>query len=194
MDNSNINTDTTIPVTCDLSHVPQLHETTEQRNARMRCFAIRSSACSCIGPCTIGDREIGWGRQANRPWDVNGVQTPRTSDPHYDAYYQRFNPTKFDPDAWVKTAKAAGMKYMVLVTKHHDGFCQFDTKLTNYGIMAVPYAKDIVRQFVEACHNNGMKVGLYYSTRDWHHEDYLVGDNVKYDEYYRGQINELLSN
>jgi alpha-L-fucosidase len=100
---------------------------------------------------------------------------------------------KYDAEAWVRLAQEAGMKYMVLIAKHHDGFSQFDSQLTEHDIMATPYGKDIVKQFVEACHKHGMKVGLYYSTRDWFHPDYLVGDNAKYDAWYRGQIEELLS-
>lgn len=125
---------------------------------------------------------------------INGLQTPRTSDADYDSYFKRFNPAKYDADAWVRLAKDAGMKYMVLISKHHDCFSQFDSKLTEYDIMATPYGRDIVRQFVDACHKQGMKLGLYYSTRDWFHPDYLVGDNAKYDAWYRGQVEELLSN
>ncbi len=82
---------------------------------------------------------------------------------------------------------------MLQAQKHHDGFAPFDSKLTDYNIMATPYGKDIVKQFVDACHKHGMKVGLYYSTRDWFNPDYLVGDNAKYDTWYRGQVEELLS-
>ena len=146
------------------------------------------------GPCSVGSKEIGWGRKANRPWDINGVQTPRTEDPVYDNYYKRFNPTKYDADAWVRLAKESGMKYMVLIAKHHDGFAQFDSKVSDYDIMATPYGKDIIRAYADACHKQGMKLGLYYSTRDWYHPDYLVGDNAEYDAFYRAQVKELLAN
>jgi alpha-L-fucosidase len=151
----------------DLSQVPQMHETIEQRDARMQWF--RDAKLGMFihwGPCTVGDREIGWGRHANRPWDIN-QHGLRTSDPDYDNYYRRFNPVKYDADAWVRLAQEAGMKYMVLIAKHHDGFAQFDSKLTDYTIMQTPYGKDIMKQFVDACHKHGMRVGLYYSTRDW---------------------------
>jgi alpha-L-fucosidase len=178
----------------DLSQVPQIHESTAQRDARMQWFRdAKFGMFIHWGPCTVGDREIGWGRQANRPWDIN-QHGPRTSDPEYDQYFKRFDPVKYDADAWVRTAREAGMKYMVLIAKHHDGFSQFDSKLTEHDIMATPYGRDIVKQFVEACRKHGMKTGLYYSTRDWFHPDYLVGDNAKYDRWYRGQIEELLSN
>jgi alpha-L-fucosidase len=179
----------------DLSKAPQLHETKEQRDERMQWFRdAKFGMFIHWGPCSVGEKEIGWGRNANRPWDINGVQTPRTEDPVYDNYYKQFNPTKYNADEWVRFAKESGMKYMVLIAKHHDGFAQFDTKVSGYNIMASPYAKDIVRAYADACHKQGMKLGLYYSTRDWYHPDYLVGDNKKYDEFYRAQVKELLAN
>jgi alpha-L-fucosidase len=179
----------------DLSKVPQIHETKEHRDERMQWFRdAKFGMFIHWGPCSIGAVEIGWGRKANRPWDINGVQTPRTEDPVYDNYYKQFNPSNYNAEAWVRFAKESGMKYMVLIAKHHDGFAQFDTKVSGYNIMASPYGKDIVRAYAEACHRQGMKLGLYYSTRDWYHPDYLVGDNQKYDEFYRTQVKELLSN
>lgn len=74
-----------------------------------------------------------------------------------------FNPTKYDPDKWMEIAKLAGVKYMVLTTKHHNGFCMWDTKTTDFSIMKTPYAKDIVKQYVDACRRHGLKVGFYYS-------------------------------
>ena len=179
----------------DLRHVPQLNESKEQRDTRMQWFRDGKFGMFIHwGPCSVGKVEIGWGRKANRPWDISGVQTPRTEDPVYDNYYKDFNPVKYDPEAWAKFAKESGMKYMVLIAKHHDGFSQFDSKLTEYDIMASPYGKDLIKPFVEACHKYGLKAGIYYSTRDWYHPDYLVGDNAKYDKWYRGQVEEILSN
>jgi alpha-L-fucosidase len=130
----------------DLSKVPQIHETREQRDERMQWFRdAKFGMFIHWGPCSVGQKEIGWGRNANRPWDINGIQTPRSEDPVYDIYYKQFNPTKYDADAWVKFAKASGMKYMVLIAKHHDGFAQFDSKAGDYNIMASPYKKDIVK-------------------------------------------------
>ena len=178
----------------DLAQVPQLRETAAQRDSRMQWFRdAKFGMFIHWGPCTIGDREIGWGRNSNRPWDIN-KHGPRTADPEYDNYFKRFNPVKYNADEWVRIAQEAGMKYMVLISKHHDGFSQFDSKLTDYDIMASPYGRDIVKQFVDACRQHGMRVGLYYSTRDWFHPDYLVGDNAKYDMWYRGQVEELLAN
>jgi alpha-L-fucosidase len=178
----------------DLSKVPQLSESPAQRDARMLWWRdAKFGMFLHWGPVSLSGKELGWGRNANRPWDIN-KHGPRTEDPEYDSLYKRFNPVKFDADAWVRIAQDAGMKYMVLITKHHDGFSMFDSKLTEYDIMAALYGKDIVRQFADACHKAGMKLGLYYSTRDWYHPDYLVGDNRKFDTWYRGQIEELLTN
>ena len=179
----------------DLSKVPQMSETKEQRDERMQWFRdAKFGMFIHWGPCSIGKVEIGWGRKANRPWDISGIQTPRTEDPVYDNYYKQFNPTKYNAEEWVSFAKESGMKYMVLVAKHHDGFAQFATKVSDYNIMNSPYAKDIIKAYADACHKQGMKLGLYYSTRDWYHPDYLVGDNVKYDAFYRAQVKELLTN
>lgn len=178
----------------DLSHVPQIRETAQERDARMQWFRdAKFGMFIHWGPCSVGAKEIGWSRNANRPWDINGVQTPRTEDPVYDNYYKEFNPAKYDAEEWVRFAKESGMKYMVLIAKHHDGFAQFDSKVSDYDIMATPYGKDIVRAYAEACHRQGMKLGLYYSTRDWYHPEYLVGDNAKYDAFYRAQVKELLT-
>jgi len=179
----------------DLSHVPQLTETKEERDARMQWFRDGKFGMFIHwGPCSIGKREIGWGRRANRPWDIGNAPPGRSDDPVYDNYYKEFNPVKYDPDAWAKFAKESGMTYMVLIAKHHDGFSMYDSKVTDYDIMSSPYGKDIIKPFVEACHKYGLKAGIYYSTRDWYHPDYLVGDNAKYDKWYRDQIEELLTN
>lgn len=180
----------------DLSNVPQMHETAEHRDERMQWFRdAKFGMFIHWGPCSVGKREIGWGRNAQRPMDIN-IPDPSDDkfDEEYDNYYKVFNPEKYDADAWVRFAKESGMKYMVLITKHHDGFSQWDTKLSDYSIMASPFGRDIVKEFIEACHKHDMKCGLYYSTRDWYHPDYLVGDNKKYDEWYRGQVEELLTN
>ena len=179
----------------DLSHVPQLKETPEQREQRMKWFHdAKFGMFLHWAPVSIRGKELSWSRYANRPWDINGKMLPCEPDYEYDHLYEKFNPTKFNADEWVKIAQDAGMKYMVLTTKHHDGFSMFDTKLSQYSIMASPYKKDIVKQFTHACQEAGMKVGLYYSTRDWYNDTYLVGDNVKYDTWYRGQVEELLTN
>ena len=93
----------------------------------------------------------------------------------YDAkYLPRFNPDLFDARQWARDAKAAGMRYMVLTTKHHEGFCLFDSALTDYKITRTPFGRDLVREYVDACRAEGLGVGFYYSLIDWHHPDFTV--------------------
>jgi alpha-L-fucosidase len=145
------------------------------------------------GPVSLTGREIGWSR---------GAQTPIEE---YDRLYKEFNPTKFDADEWVSVAKAAGMKYIVLTTKHHDGFCLWDTRLTDYNIMNTPFRRDVVKELSEACKRQGIAFGTYYSVCDWRHPDFPLtspGGKVKrekadldaYNRYLLGQIKELITN
>lgn len=78
-----------------------------------------------------------------------------------------FNPKRYDPDEWMEIAKIAGVKYMVLTTKHHNGFCMWDTETTDFGIMNTPYGKDVVKDYVDACRRYGLKVGFYFSPEDF---------------------------
>ena len=96
----------------------------------------------------------------------------KTSIEQYQPYFDTFNPTSFEPQKWARLAKRAGMKYSVLTAKHHDGFCLFDSKLTDYKSTNTPTHRDFVREYVDAFRAEGIKVGLYYSLIDWHHEDY----------------------
>ncbi|HSW46966.1 MAG TPA: alpha-L-fucosidase [Phycisphaerae bacterium] len=145
------------------------------------------------GPCSILGVELSWGRDANRPFDINR-HGPRQTDPVYDALYKQFNPDKFDAEQWVRIARDAGMKYIVLVTKHHDGFSMFHTKHSDYGIANTPFKRDIVGELADACHKAGMKLGLYYSPRDWYHPDYLTENHDRYLKFYFGQMEELCNN
>lgn len=96
----------------------------------------------------------------------------RISSEDYQRYVDAFDPVDFDPKAWARLAKAAGMKYAVLTAKHHDGFCLFDSKLTDYKATNTKAGRDLVREFLEAFRAEGLKVGLYYSLLDWQHPDY----------------------
>ena len=93
------------------------------------------------------------------------------SEDYLDRYLHElpktFNPKQYDPDAWMEIAKVAGMKYMVLTTKHHNGFCMWDTKTTDFGVMNTPYGQDIVSTYVAACRRHGIKVGFYFSPEDF---------------------------
>jgi alpha-L-fucosidase len=124
----------------------------------------------------------------------------------YEGFVRQFNPAAFDPDAWVGIAKKAGMKYIVITTKHHDGFCMFDTKETDFNIMSTPFRRDIMKALSEACRKEGMKICWYYSIMDWHHPDYLPrrewetdrpdsgADFRRYVRYMKSEIKELLTN
>ncbi|MGH9455736.1 MAG: alpha-L-fucosidase, partial [Terriglobia bacterium] len=117
------------------------------------------------GPVSQASVEISW------PIMVPSPKSPIT-EPRYVNLYRTFNPVKYDPDAWVDLAKDAGQRYMVMVTKHHDGFCMFDSSFTDYKITNTPYKKDIVRMLTDACHKQGMPLGFYYSPPDMHHPAY----------------------
>ena len=126
----------------------------------------------------------------------------------YEALQHQFNPVKYDPEKWVLLAKEAGMKYICFTAKHHDGFCMWDTKYTDYSIMHTPYGKDVLKMLADACHKHGMLLSLYYSNPDWHHEygynpasthqwkavQTEKADTVLYREYIKNQITELLTN
>ncbi len=144
------------------------------------------------GPVSLKGTEIGWSRKPG-PNGARGGSIPAAV---YDNLYKEFNPTKFDAKEWVAIAQGAGMKYIVLVTKHHDGFCEFDSKLTDYKITSEqsPFKRDIVRELSDACHAAGMKFGTYYSQPDEHQPDYRTATHAKYIEYLHGQVRELLTN
>jgi alpha-L-fucosidase len=144
------------------------------------------------GPVSLTGKELSWSRKGPRPSDHKGVE--EIPQEEYDALYKRFNPTEFDAREWVQIAKAAGMKYMVFTTKHHDGFSNFHTQYSGHSIANSPFKRDVVKELADACHLAGMRLGVYYSTRDWYHPDYLQGDNSKYNDFFHGQIRELLTN
>ena len=145
------------------------------------------------GPVSLTGHEIGWSRGAETPIEV------------YDHLYEQFNPTNFNANEWVGIAKQAGMKYIVLTTKHHDGFCLWDTKLTDYNIMHTPFHRDVVKELAAACKHRGIAFGTYYSVTDWYITNWPVtspAGNVKretsdldaYEKYLQGQITELIQN
>lgn len=96
------------------------------------------------------------------------------SEVDYRRYFDRFDPDLYDPAEWAATARAAGMKYVVITAKHHDGFCLWDTEQTEFNVTNTPYGKDLLRPFVEAFRAEGLRVGFYYSLLDWHHPDFPV--------------------
>lgn len=122
--------------------------------------------------------------------------------PHaeYAPLAKEFNPNKFDPDAWVRLAREAGMRYIVLTTRHHDGFSLFDSQVSDFTAPKTAAKRDLVRAYVEACHRGGMRVGFYYSLLDWRYEAYFRGPQkdpegwAKLVEYVHAQVRELCTN
>ena len=126
----------------------------------------------------------------------------------YEKLIDKFNPVKYDPEQWVLDAKKAGMKYICFTTKHHDGFCMWDTNYTDYNVMNTPYGKDVPKMLADACHKHGMLLSIYYSNPGW---NYCYGFNPyathqwkqmqrtdidveKYKEFVKNQITELMTN
>jgi alpha-L-fucosidase len=154
---------------------------------------------------------IHWGiyaLPARHEWVKN---REKISDEQYQRYFDHFDPDLYDPRAWARAAKAAGMNYFVVTTKHHDGFCLWDSALTDYKVTNTPYGRDLIGPMVEAFRGEGLKVGFYHSLIDWHHPQFPIDglhpmrDNVefrereknrdvaRYREYLHGQTRELLT-
>ena len=142
------------------------------------------------GPVSLKGTEIGWSR---------GREVPIKE---YDSLYKKFNPKKFDAERWVSLLEDAGMKYLVIVTKHHDGFAMWDSETTDYDIMSTPYNEDILEALSRECREQGILFGTYYSIADWWHPNYPLVQNKEgrketadmdaYSEYMKAQIKELV--
>lgn len=138
-------------------------------------------------------------------WVMNNQNIPIDA---YEKLPAFFNPIGFDADEWVKMAKDAGMKYITITSRHHDGFSLFDTKTSTYDIVdSTPYGRDILKQLAEACRKEGIRLFFYYSLLDWHNDDYFprgrTGNNIpgrgegdwdKYIAFMKAQLTELLTN
>ena len=138
-------------------------------------------------------------------WVMNNERIPVNE---YEKLPPRFNPEKFDARAWVSMVKSAGMRYITITSKHHDGFAMFDSKLTDYDIVdGTPYGRDVLKELADECHRQGIKLFFYYSQLDWRHPDYYprggtgkssgrpdAGDWERYKRFYIGQIRELCTN
>jgi alpha-L-fucosidase len=138
----------------------------------------------------------------------------RITNEDYQKYFERFNPDLYNPREWAKTARKAGMKYAVITAKHHEGFCLFESKYTDYKAASTPARRDLLREWVDAYRAEGLKVGFYYSLLDWHHPHYVIDRNHpqsagtddeyaelnrgrdmnKYRKYVRNQVREILTN
>ena len=137
----------------------------------------------------------------------------KMTNEEYEKYFNHFDPDMYDPDRWAELAQRAGMKYFVITTKHHEGFCLWDSKYTDYKATNTPYGKDLLHPMVDAFRGRGLKVGFYHSLIDWHHPDFTIDDvhplrdlpkeealklNAskdmnKYREYLHNQVKELLT-
>lgn len=182
-------------------------ETPQQRDARMSWF--REARFGMF---------IHWGLYAQAAGQFNGKPTTGTGEwimndmkipvADYEKLVPQFNPVKFDAKQWVQIAKSAGMKYIVITSKHHDGFCLFDSKVSDYDVMATPFKRDIMKELADACHAEGIQICWYHSIMDWHHPDaqgphwptYNTDKKknpnfARYVEtYLKPQIKELLTN
>ena len=178
-------------------------ETTEAKNNRMAWW--------------LNDRFgmfIHWGLYAlpaRHEWVKN---FEKMTNEDYQKYFDAFDPDLYNPTEWARMAKLAGMKYAVITTKHHEGFCLFDSKYTNYKSTKTKCGKDLVKEWVDAFRAEGIKIGFYYSLIDWNHPDFTVDklhpqrttnkdslvlmnknrDMKKYREYLHNQVRELLTN
>jgi alpha-L-fucosidase len=181
-------------------------ETLEQRDARMKWWRearfgmfIHWGVYSVPGGIYNGKEIGGIGE-----WIMHNAKIPVAE---YKAYAQQFNPVRYDPDAWVRLAKEAGMKYIVITSKHHDGFALFDSKVTDWDVVdATPYGKDLLKPLAEACAKHGLVLGFYYSqAQDWNHPGGAAAgghwdkaQDGSMDDYIRDiaapQVKEILSN
>jgi len=135
----------------------------------------------------------------------------KLTDADYQKYFDRFDPDLYDPRIWARAARSAGMKYFVITAKHHEGFCLWDSKYTDYKAPSTPCGRDLLKPMVEAFRDEGLRVGFYYSLIDWHHPEFPLDkmhprrddaefrkqtagrDMTKYAAYMRNQVKELLT-
>lgn len=172
------------------------------------------------GPAPFGDGRdwflnhrfgmfVHWGIYSLLGWHEQHQWRGRMPRHEYVKLAGRWNPVKFDPEQWLDLLQEAGMRYLTVTTKHHDGFCLFDSKLTKFTSVNTPYGKDIIGMLAEACHKRNIPLCLYYSIADWNHPNYpnqgrhhelpgpVEGDKPDwnaYMEFLKGQIRELCTN
>ena len=149
---------------------------------------------------------VHWGLYTIPAWHEQDQWRRPTPRAGYQRLIDRFDPVRFDPDEWLDLAQEAGMAYLCLTTKHHDGFCLWDTAHTSYNVMNAPYGRDVLRLLADACHQRDFPLCLYYSVVDWHHPNYPnqnrshelahpeAGDEPDFDTYMAfllAQVREL---
>ena len=144
-----------------------------------------------------------WTDHANHgEWIRTTAQIPRET---YAKFQDQWDPTNFDADAWARMAKDAGMKYIVITSKHHDGFCLFDSEVSEWDVGDAPNKRDIMRELSDACRRHGLKFCTYHSIMDWHHPDYLPrrswetdrstdgADFDRFERYLHAQVTEVIT-
>lgn len=152
---------------------------------------------------------IHWGLYAITAYDMWYYSQEEIPQERYESLFRKFNPVDYHPQEWARIARQAGMKYAVLTAKHHDGFCLWDTALTDFKVTNTPYGRDILKMWLDAFRAEGLKVGVYYSLLDWHHPHFTVDhlhpersraallnqgrDFDKYVEYLHDQVRELMT-
>jgi alpha-L-fucosidase len=178
-------------------------ETQKERDARMQWWReARFGMFIHWGLYSIPAGE--WKGSTNHAeWIRTTAQIPLAE---YDKFVGQFNPVKFNAEEWVQMAKAAGMQYIVITSKHHDGFCLFDSKYTDFDVASTPFKRDILKELADACHKHGIRICWYHSIMDWHHPDYLPrrdwekdrpaagADFNRYVSHMKNQLRELLTN
>jgi alpha-L-fucosidase len=188
-------------VQADLARLKQ--ETPDERNARMAWWKeARFGLFIHWGLYAIPAGE--WkGATNHAEWILTTAQIPVDE---YEKFARRFNPVKFNAAEWVRMAREAGMKYIVITSKHHDGFCLFNSRLTKYDVAdATPFKRDILKELAEECRKQGLRMCFYHSIMDWHHPDYLPrrdwetrsAEGARFERYVdhlKGQVRELLTN
>lgn len=175
-------------------------ETPQQHDARMAWWReARFGLFIHWGLYAIPEGE--WnGKKTYGEWIRHSAKIPRDQ---YDQFVGRFNPTNFNAARWASLAKRAGMKYLVITSKHHDGFCLWDSKLAEFDVASTPFKRDVLGELEAACRAEGIRFCTYHSIMDWHHPDYLPrrpwetnrpttgADFDRYVNYMNGQLKEL---
>jgi alpha-L-fucosidase len=180
-----------------------IHESIQEHNTRMQWWRdARFGMFIHWGLYSIPAGE--WkGNTNHAEWIRTTAEIPLEE---YDKFVDQFNPVKFNAEDWVRMAKDAGMKYIVLTSKHHDGFCLFDSKYTDFDVMSTPFKRDILKELADACRKFDMKLCFYHSIMDWHHPDYLPrrgweknrsqegADFNRFIQYLKNQLKEIITN
>lgn len=184
------------------AHAQDVPETQAQKDRRMEWFReARFGMFIHWGLYAIPAGE--WkGNTGHAEWIRDTAHIPVDQ---YNQFLSQFNPTQFDADAWARMAKRAGMKYLVITSKHHDGFCLWDSKLTDWDVASTPFKRDILKELERACRKQGIRFATYHSIMDWHHPDYLPrrgwekdrstegADFDRFRTYLKGQLKEIVT-